>query len=108
MIPKDRRQIDQLVKAWAQQHTAAFTISDPSSSEEAMNLTAGRLTWLIQEGLAGLDLLSLADRIEIFLENRKKNPFYDGMFCRECGTYYQFAEPNHEDGSLECYSCRHR
>ena len=105
---KDRRQIEQLIKAWAQEHTAAFTIADQDETEDAMINTSGRLTWIIREDHANLNLLSLADRIELFLNNRRKHPFSDGCFCCDCGVFYQFAEPNQDDGSLKCYSCRHR
>jgi hypothetical protein len=34
----------------------------------------------------------------------KKDP--DGCTCKKCKEFYQFAEPNQEDGTLICYSCR--
>jgi hypothetical protein len=30
----------------------------------------------------------------------------DGMRCSNCEEFYQMAEPNQEDGTLICYSCR--
>lgn len=30
----------------------------------------------------------------------------DGLFCKSCREFYQFAEPNQSDGSLICFSCR--
>lgn len=31
---------------------------------------------------------------------------YDGCRCTKCGNFYPYAEPNQEDGTLICYSCR--
>ena len=36
---------------------------------------------------------------------KKKNK--DGETCKKCKEFYPFAEPNQEDGTLVCYSCRH-
>lgn len=30
----------------------------------------------------------------------------DGMNCSNCKDFYQMAEPNQEDGTLICYSCK--
>lgn len=30
----------------------------------------------------------------------------DGCNCKKCKTYYEFAEPNQEDGTLICWACR--
>jgi hypothetical protein len=30
----------------------------------------------------------------------------DGLSCKNCGNFYPFSEPNQEDGTLICYSCR--
>ena len=30
----------------------------------------------------------------------------DGMYCCKCKNYYQYAEPNQDNGTLICYSCR--
>jgi hypothetical protein len=30
----------------------------------------------------------------------------DGCTCKKCKEFYQYAEPNQEDGTLICYSCR--
>lgn len=34
------------------------------------------------------------------------NLVYDGLFCSKCSEFFQMAEPNQEDGTLICYSCR--
>jgi len=31
---------------------------------------------------------------------------FDGCACKKCKNFYQFAEPNHDDGTLTCWSCR--
>jgi len=30
----------------------------------------------------------------------------DGTTCAKCGEFYHLAEPNQEDGTLICWSCR--
>jgi hypothetical protein len=35
-----------------------------------------------------------------------KNKPHEGCFCELCKEYYPYAEPNQEDGTLVCYSCR--
>jgi hypothetical protein len=30
----------------------------------------------------------------------------DGVFCVKCGRFYDYAEPNQEDGTMICFSCR--
>lgn len=31
----------------------------------------------------------------------------DGCDCVKCKTFFEFAEPNQEDGTLICWACRH-
>jgi len=31
----------------------------------------------------------------------------DGCTCKKCKEFFEFAEPNQEDGTLVCWSCRH-
>jgi hypothetical protein len=106
MVTRDRRLLEQLIKQWAQDHTGDYTVADYSSNEEAMNNTSGFFTWVIQQGEVTIDLLSLADRIEMWMETRRKRKHPDGMVCMKCRTFYEFAEPNQDDGSMICYSCR--
>ncbi len=103
-MTRQRRMLEQLVKSWAQDHTAAYTIADPDSTEEGLKNTGGYLTWVVREGHANIDLLSLLDRLDVFLETKRRHP--DGMFCKRCQVFYQYAESNQDDGSMICYSCR--
>lgn len=105
-VTRERRLLEQIIKSWAQDHTEAFTIADFSNTDEAMDNTSGYLTWVVREGHCNLDLTALADRIELFMQNRRKRSFADGMRCQKCKTFYEYAEPNQEDGSMICYSCR--
>jgi hypothetical protein len=102
---RERRLLEQLIKSWAQDHDSGHVIADYATTEEALKSTQGYFTWVIREGLANIDLQTLADRIEIFLENRRKRKHPDGMFCKNCNNFYQFAESNQSDGTLICYSC---
>ena len=98
--------MEQLVKSWAQEHNRNFVIADYDNSEQALVNTQGFFTWVVRESEVNIDLVSLIDDLEEFLQSRKKDLYTDGMFCQKCGGFFQFAEPNQEDGSLICYSCR--
>ena len=105
-MTRERRLLEQLVKAWAQSHNSAFIIADYELTEEALSNTSGYFTWLIRESHANIDLASLVDQLENFLDSRRKNQHLDGMYCANCGNFHEYAEPNQEDGSMVCYSCR--
>lgn len=105
-MTRERQLLEQLVKAWAQDHTAEFTVADYEQTDKALDNTSGYLTWLVQNNHAHLDLSVLVDRIEVFLDNKRKRKFPDGMVCKKCQGFFEFAEPNQSDGSLLCYTCR--
>jgi hypothetical protein len=104
-MSRDRRQLEQLIKSWAQSHTSTHIIADPASSDEGITNTSGFFTWIVQNKSINIDLLSLVDRLELFILNRNRRKF-DGMFCKKCNNFYEFADANQKDGSLVCYSCR--
>lgn len=105
-MKRDRDLLLLLLKSWAQDHDYNYQINDPNDGEEGLNNTAAFFSWLIQEKKTNIDLLSLLDRLEIFMENRRSKKHPDGMYCKKCQNFYQYAEPNQHDGSLLCYSCR--
>lgn len=105
-VLKDRHVLSQLVKSWAQDHNHSFTIASPDSGDEGVNATSGFFTWLIQEKHATIDLLDLVERLELYLDHVRSKKYVDGMFCRNCRSYFPYAEPNQKDGTMLCYSCR--
>lgn len=107
MATRERNLIEQLIKSWAQDHCVGYTIADYDLTEEAMKVSQGHFTWVIREGHANIDLLTLADRIEFFMEMRRQRKHPDGMHCNKCQNFYEFAESNQTDGTLVCYSCLH-
>lgn len=104
-MTRTRKLIEQLLKSWAQGHCHDYTVADYNLNEEAMKTTQSHFTWIIREGHANIDLLTLADQLEMFLYSQKmpRNP--DGMICQKCKNFFQYAEGNQTDGSLICYSC---
>lgn len=106
MMTKDRRLLEQLIKRWAQDHTAEYTVANYAPTREALESTQGYFTYVVQEGVH-INLVDLADRIESFLESRRNRRSPDGMICQKCKSFYDYAEPNQEDGSMICYTCRH-
>lgn len=106
-MTRERQLLEKLIKAWAQDHTGDYTIADPDPTEQGILNTESYLTWVVREKVANLDLLSLVDRLEIYLQNKQKRNIPDGMTCKKCQAFYEFAEPNQDDGSMICYTCRH-
>jgi hypothetical protein len=102
---RQRKLIEQLLKSWSQDHCHNFIVADYDLTEEAMNKTQSHFTWIIREGHANIDLLGLADRLEMFLHSQKQKRNPDGMICQKCKNFQPFAEGNQTDGSLICYSC---
>lgn len=107
-MSKDRNVLAQIIKAWAQEHDINYQINDPAPGDQGVSNTSAYLSWAIKEHGHALNLLSLLDKLEAFVEQKRTYRGPDGMFCCQCRTFYQFAEPNQIDGSLICYSCRHR
>jgi hypothetical protein len=108
MSIRNKNLLTQLIKSWAQDHSAEFNIADPDKTDQGTSNTASYFTWLVQEKLVNINLLSLVDRLEVFMEDAKYKKGLDGFYCCKCTNFFQFAEPNQEDGTLICYSCRQR
>lgn len=56
-------------------------------------------------GGGGSSQISFGD-IEWAVPVEEKEEVSDGCFCKKCKEYYQYAEPNQDDGTLICYGCR--
>lgn len=106
MSSRNRQALEQLVKEWAQNHSSGYNIADYELTEEALSRTAGYLTWVVKEGHANIDLVSLVDRIQDLVDRQSTHRNPDGMYCKKCNDFVEFAEPNQSDGSMICYSCR--
>lgn len=65
-------------------------------------------TFTIGGGGAGGNAQQIPLPLELDLpkqpEEKKKNS--DGCVCKKCKELFPHAEPNQEDGTLICYSCR--
>lgn len=104
---KDRLLLAKLLKSWAQDHDVNYIIADPEEGDQGVENTGAYLSWVLKENNGILDLVGLLDRLELYVERARRIPHHpDGMFCRKCQSFYQFAEPNQPDGTLLCYSCR--
>jgi predicted CXXCH cytochrome family protein len=103
---RERNVLAQIIKSWAQDQDNAFQIASSEFGDEGVDATSLSLTSVIKNTESSIDLLSLLDRLELYVLNVKNRKLPDGMFCHNCHNWHQFAEPNQEDGSLLCYSCR--
>ena len=108
MAGRNRNLLSQLLKAWTQDHTNDYIIPDPDKTDKGIEKTQSHFSWLIQEKKAGVDLLSLLDRLELFMDQANYKKGLDGCYCAKCQNFYQFAEANQSDGTLICYTCRQR
>ena|ERR1700676_5802334 len=103
---KERYVLSQILKSWAQEHDYNFQISSPLHGDDGVNATSSFFSWLIKKTDVSINLPTLLDRLELYVLNVKNKKLPDGCFCQGCQNWYQFAEPNQEDGTLICYSCR--
>jgi len=56
----------------------------------------------------GIDKKFIGERI-MYIQGSfiyKVSSILDGLFCAKCREFYMMAEPNQEDGTLICWSCR--
>lgn len=105
-MSKERNVLSQILKSWAQDHDKAYQIASPEHGDQGVDNTATFFSWVIKQTDVNIDLMTLLDRLELYVLNVKNKKFPDGMFCRKCQIWYQYAEPNQADGTLLCYSCR--
>ena len=105
-MTRERNVLSQILKSWAQEHNNNYQIASPDLGDGGVDATSLSLTGLVKHTDAILDLVGLLDRLEVYVRNVKNKKFPDGFFCKQCGEYYRMAEPNQQDGSLICYSCR--
>jgi hypothetical protein len=105
-MSRNRNLLAQLLKEWAQEHNPGYQIIDPDTTDQGIINTSSYLTWVVKDGDFNIDLLGLLSRLEQFIDTQQNRKSPDGMFCRSCQAFYNFAEPNQDDGTLLCYSCR--
>lgn len=105
-MSKDRAVLERLLKNWAQEHNHNFIIASPEPGDDGVTQTGSFLSYVIQQEGTGIDLLSLLDRLELYVDRIRGRGLPEGMFCRKCQVFYKYAEANRSDGTLLCYSCR--
>lgn len=105
-MSKERNVLASIIKLWAQEHDSGFQIASSDLGDQGINNTGAFFSWLIKETDASVNLLSLLDRLEEHFNNINRPTYPDGMFCRKCQTFYKYAEPNQDDGTLLCFSCK--
>lgn len=105
-LNKDRMILSKIIKSWAQDHDKNYQIDDPDPTDQGVANTAAFLSWILQENKSCVDLVALLDRLELFFSAQKRSQLSKGMSCKKCKSFCDFAEPNQEDGTLLCYSCR--
>jgi hypothetical protein len=105
-MSKDRLLLAELIRSWAQSHTAEYTLAEGSSSDDDMEAAGVNFGWAVKELDLNIDLLSLLNAVDDYVADIRQRRKLDGMFCCKCGQFYDFAEANQEDGSMICYACR--
>ena len=105
-IYRDRLFLENIIKKWAQDHTVDFIIADKEVSDTGIVNTGDFFSWLIREKNVNINLLGLVDLIDYHFQIKYHKKALDGMFCIKCKNFHKFAEPNQDDETLICYSCR--
>lgn len=106
MMSKERAILSQILMSWAQDHDKAYQIASPQPGNDGIDATATFFSWVIKQTDANIDLLTLLDRLELYVKNLKSRNYPDGLWCQACGTFCPMAEPNQPDGGFLCYTCR--
>jgi formylmethanofuran dehydrogenase subunit E len=106
-MSKDRLLLAELIRSWAQSHSKTYTVG-ATEEDDDLRLASSNFSWIIREMELNIDLVSLLNMLEVYVEDIRQRRKLDGMFCCKCQQFYDFAEANQEDGSMICYSCRHR
>lgn len=76
-----------------------YTITIPSGGGTCS--TGG--TIIFQTGTGACPQIDIDWAVPV--EEKKENS--DGCSCKKCKEFFEFAEPNQEDGTLICWACRH-
>jgi hypothetical protein len=83
--------------------TYTITIGAGGGGGGGTCVTGGNL--IFQAGTGACPQISFDD-IDLAVPVAEKKEISDGCTCRKCKEYYQYAEPNQDDGTLICYGCR--
>jgi len=70
-------------------------------------LSGGNIIFTIGTGGGGGGVCAPDPEIELALPVEKKKKESAGCKCKKCKEFFEFAEPNQEDGTLVCWACRH-
>jgi hypothetical protein len=81
-----------------------YTITIPAGAGGGGTCSTGG-NLILQAGAGTCPQISFND-IDLAVPVDAKKEISDGCTCRKCKEYYQYAEPNQDDGTLICYGCR--
>ena len=79
-----------------------YTITIPSGSGYGTCSTGGNIVFTSGTGTGQISF----DDIDLAVPVDEKKEISDGCTCKKCKEYYQYAEPNQDDGTLICFGCR--
>jgi formylmethanofuran dehydrogenase subunit E len=61
------------------------------------------LFWLEGESM---EYEFMYQQLDLFDKDKITDKKKTGCACAKCGEFYPWGEPNQEDGTLKCWSCR--
>lgn len=87
-------------------------VPTPSNNWNGYTITmptgAGNGQWITYT-ISGIDLgtgITTDPVVPPTEKKAKKKSEKDGCFCKKCKEWSEFSEPNQEDGTFVCYTCR--
>lgn len=102
-----RKVIAQIIKKWAAAHHPGYIIAVGEEDNDSVSLTGAYFTWVLQNCPdTAIDLVSLLDSIDNFINSTEISRQCGGSACLKCKTFVTMAEPNQPNGTFICYSCR--
>lgn len=81
-----------------------MSTNNNANSGNTIMLPGGWFT--IGVGGGGGGGFSSGDLTGEFSKPKAKKSDKDGCDCKKCKVFYQYSEPNKDDGTLVCWACR--
>lgn len=86
--------------------SGTITITGASSGGNVIFVPTQNPHWVTISVPTGTQQQFTIEGIDWAVPVEKENKS-DGCSCKKCEEFFEYAEPNQEDGTLICWACRH-